>query len=80
MKKPTDQHIDITNAVTGRKKTVVFHSYVAILCEKDGENVTAVRVDGQSNKEDVIRYLGLTYTEQWNIKDIYRLYDEDFKP
>lgn len=80
MKRPTDQHIDITNANTGRKKTVVLHSYVAILCEKDGENVTAVRVDGQSNKEDVIRYLGLTYTESWNIKGIYRLYDEDFKP
>lgn len=80
MKKPTDQHIDIINEQTGRKKTVVLHSYVAILCEKDGSLVTAVRVDGQSNKEDVIRYLGQTYTETWNIKGIYRLYDEDFKP
>ena len=80
MKKPTDQHIDIINGQTGRKKTVVLHSYVAVLCEKNGSLVTAVRVDGQSNKEDVIRYLGLTYTESWNIKGIYRLYDEDFKP
>lgn len=59
---------------TDGRKTIKLYSYVALLTEKDGSEVKAVRFDGYERKTDVMN----DCPDDWNIKGIYKLYDEDF--
>lgn len=61
----------------GFAKTVRLHSYVAMLTRKDSHEVLAVRYDGFETKEQVHTVAAEEY-EDWNIKGVWRLYDEDF--
>ena len=61
----------------GFAKTVRLHSYVAMLTRKDSHEVLAVRYDGFETKEQVHTVAAKEY-EDWNIKGVWRLYDEDF--
>ena len=58
-------------------KSIRKYSYVVTLCEKDGHNVQAVRIEFYLNKIDVHKAVEKQYPD-WNIKTINRLYDEDF--
>lgn len=59
-------------------KTVKKYSYVATLTEIGGYNVVAVRFDGYERKTDVYQEIRAQFPE-WRIKNVLRLYDEDFK-
>ena len=73
---PVEQK-DIIPTPAGGTRTVKLYSYVATLTEKDGADVTAVRVDGAQNKHDVYISI-LDRFPEWNIKGIQKLYDTDF--
>lgn len=60
-------------------KTVKTFSYVAVMCEINGSEVKAIRIDGYERKMDVSSYL-FNNMDGWRIKGIYKLYDEDFEP
>lgn len=62
----------------GNYRTERFFSYVALICEKGGWQTAAVRVDYCRNKAEANKKLK-DYAERWNIKGIWRLYDEDFE-
>lgn len=53
------------------------HSYVAVICEIDGDQVHAVRYDGYERKTDVYKAVTDDYPG-WKMKLVNRLYDEDF--
>ena len=69
MKKPT-----MTLDTDGRRMKKLY-SYVALLTEKDGSEVKALRFDGYERKTDVMDEI----PEGWNLKAIHKLYDEDFE-
>ena len=77
MKKPVESwtHECKENGLQG--KSVRRYSYVVTLCEKDGHKVKAVRTEFFQNKIDVHKAIEKLYPD-WNIKNINRLYDEDF--
>lgn len=64
------------NGNTGRR---VLHSYVALLTEKDGSEVKAVRFDEMNLTKgpELSSYIEEQYPD-WNIKGIWRLYEDDF--
>ena len=69
-----------TQFMTGTSgKTTKTFSYVVLLCEKGGSEVKAVRLDGYTSKYDLNFQDDLkgNYPD-WNIKGIWKLYDEDF--
>ena len=59
-------------------KTIRKHSYVVTLCEIDGDDVAAVRMDYFQNKEDVHKAVKEKF-KGWKVKTINKLYDEDFQ-
>ncbi len=73
--KPTTQIVH-----EGGKK-VTTYSYVVTLCQKGTGDVSAVRMDGYTSKyekkfsEDL---QGLAPSNRYTVKNILRLYDEDF--
>jgi len=64
---------------SGHYKTERCYSYVALLCEKGGKLTDGVRVDYCKNKAEAAEKVKFDYGEDWNIKGIWRLYDEDFE-
>lgn len=54
------------------------YDYVALLTEKNGTKVKAVRMDSYKRGEDVLADLDKYYPE-WKIKGVWRLNDEDFE-
>ena len=64
-----------TTQPSGCLKTVKTFSYVVLLCEKGGSEVKAVRLDGYTSKYDI---KASEMFPDWNIKGIWKLYDEDF--
>ena len=58
----------------------VLHSYVALLTEKDGSEVKAVRLDQLSIKKgnSLNDYIQEQFPD-WNIKGVWRLYEDDFR-
>ncbi len=77
MKKPTETNNTII-LKSGKKKTVHLFSYVVLLCRKGDQDVKAIRCEYFQNKTDVRKAVSKQWVG-WNIKDIWRLYDEDFK-
>lgn len=63
----------------GTQKNKVLHSYVALLTEKDGSEVKAVRFDEMDLKKGngLNEYIQECYPD-WNIKGTWRLYEDDF--
>jgi len=59
-------------------KLVKLNSYVVTLCEIDGDDVAAVRMDYFQNKEDVHKAVKEKF-KGWKVKTINKLYDEDFQ-
>ena len=59
-------------------KTIRKYSYVVTLCEIDGDDVAAVRMDYFQNKTDVHDAVRKKF-KGWKIKTINKLYDEDFQ-
>ena len=65
-----------TQFMTGTSgKTTKTFSYVVLLSEKGGSEVKAVRLDGYSSKYDI---KAQEMFPDWNVKGIWKLYDEDF--
>ena len=64
------------NGLFGR--TIRKYSYVVTLCEIDGDDVAAIRMDYYQNKEEVSRAVREKF-KGWKIKAINKLYDEDFR-
>lgn len=63
----------------GNMGTCVSSSYAALLTEKDGSEVMAVRIHTANKKGGGIeREIEEMYPD-WNIKGIWRLYDDDFR-
>lgn len=64
----------------GNMKTRVLHSYVALLTERDGSEVKAVRFDRMALKKgpELTSYIEEHYPD-WNIKGCWRLYEDDFR-
>lgn len=61
----------------GTMVTIKVFSYVAILCRKGGDEVKAARLDGFERMTDARK----AFWEQfpgWNVKEVRKLYDEDF--
>ena len=58
-------------------KLIKLNSYVVTLCEIDGDDVAAVRMDYFQNKGDVHKAVEEKF-KGWKIKTINKLYDEDF--
>ena len=58
-------------------KLVKLNSYVVTLCEIDGDDVAAMRMDYFRNKEEVHKAVREKF-KGWKIKTINKLYDEDF--
>ena len=59
-------------------KTIKLSSYVVILCEINGAEVKAVRMDYYRTKNEAKAYAAEQYPD-WKIKAVYRLYDEDYR-
>lgn len=76
VKTPVDGFKTITKP-NGLLKQIRIHSYVAMLTEKDGHEVKAVRYDGYETKKAVSKLAKEEYPD-WNVKGVWRLYDEDF--
>ena len=72
MTKPT---VSIERNAEG--KLVKLNSYVVTLCEIDGDDVAAVRMDYFQNKEEVHKVVKEKF-KGWKVKTINKLYDEDF--
>ena len=72
MTKPT---VSIERNAEG--KLVKLNSYVVTLCEIDGDDVAAVRMDYFQNKEEVHKAVREKF-KGWKVKAINKLYDEDF--
>lgn len=64
------------NGCFGRKMEC--YSYAVLLCQKDGPEVKAVRMDYYRNGFDA-RKAAASENPGWNIKAIHKLYDDDFK-
>lgn len=77
MKKPVETWTHEQQGIGCKYKSVRRYSYVVTLCEKDGHQVQAVRIEFYLNKIDVHKAVEKQYPD-WNIKTINRLYDEDF--
>lgn len=60
---------------TDGRKHIKLYSYAVLLTEKNGGEVKAIRFDGYQNKADVRN----DCPDDWNIKTICRLYEEDFE-
>lgn len=63
---------------TGRYKTVKLYSYVVTLTKIDSDEVMAERYDSFANKSDVWNEVVNDYPD-WKIKNILKLYDDDFR-
>lgn len=64
----------------GTLGTRVYHSYVVLLTEKNGSNVKAVRIHTTEKKGTTAFYDHIKeWTENWNVKGIWRLYEDDFR-
>lgn len=62
----------------GSYKTEHLYSYVALMTSRRGDGcVLAIRMDYCKNKTDVAMKLK-EYAQAWNVKGVWRLYDEDF--
>ena len=61
----------------------VYHSYVLLLTEKDGSEVKAVRfhTDKKKGNSDFEEDFHEAFPEwkNWNIKGMWRLYEDDFR-
>ena len=66
----------------GCQATRVYHSYVILLTEKGGSDVKAVRIhtDKKKGNSDFYDELEKEFPEidSWNVKGIWRLYEDDF--
>lgn len=71
------KRIPTTATDTDGRRTIRLYSYVAVLTEKGGSHVKAVRYDRFQSKTDVMREIFSDYPD-WNLKELRRLYDEDF--
>lgn len=60
---------------TDGRRHFKLYSYVALLTEKDGSEVKAIRYDGYQRATDVMNDV----PDGWNIKAVHKLYEEDFK-
>lgn len=77
MRKPT---AEITwpikaNGSFGRK--VESYSYVVVLCQQDGPEVKAARMDYYRTGRDAV-IAAERDNPGWNIKFVHKLYDDDF--
>lgn len=76
MTKPCEIFMNVATP-SGNRKRVKLFSYVALLTKINGEEVEAVRYDGYERKTDVRKDAEKDYPD-WKIKDVWRLYDDDF--
>ena len=64
----------------GKVAKRIYHSYVILLTEKKGANVKAIRVHTVEKKGTTAFYdIIKGWTENWNVKGIWRLYEDDFR-
>lgn len=78
MRRPCET-IEVVQKENGTFRSVKHYSYVALLTEVEGDQVQAVRYDGYTSKEDgLIPEIQREYPG-WNIKGIWKLYDNDFR-
>lgn len=78
MRRPCET-IEVVQKENGTYRSVKHYSYVALLTEVEGDQVQAVRYDGYTSKEDgLIPEIEREYPD-WNIKGIWKLYDDDFR-
>lgn len=76
MIRPTVEYVQDGN------KTIKLYSYVVTLCEIGGSAVHVIRMDGYKSKYDAQFRADLEAncpSDQWRIKNILKLYDEDFE-
>ena len=60
---------------TEGRRHIKTYSYVAVLTEKGGSEVKAIRFDGYERATDVMN----DCPPGWNIRAVYKLSEEDFK-
>lgn len=77
MRKPVEQICREVKPNGLYGKTIKKHSYAILLCRKGGDDVMALRMDYLQNKGDVHKEVETMYPG-YNVKGVWRLYDEDF--
>lgn len=78
VKIPTAMEHKVVNEQTGKERTVTLYSYVVLMTERDGSEVACLRVDNESSKLGLQKFIERAWPG-WRIKAIYRLYEEDFE-
>lgn len=78
MRRPCET-IETIQKENGGFKSVKHFSYVATLTEINGDQVKAVRYDGYTSKYDGLINEIESDWPGWKIKNILKLYDDDFK-
>ena len=78
MRRPCET-IETIQKENGNFKSVKHYSYVALLTEIEGDQVQAVRYDGYASKYDGLYDEIKADYPGWNIKGIWKLYDDDFR-
>lgn len=71
------KQIPTTIFETDGRRTIRLYSYVALLTEKGGSEVKAVRYDGFQRATDVMAEIDTDYPG-WKIRGVYKLSEEDF--
>ena len=77
MRRPCEETASVLNE-NGRYKTVKLYSYVVTLTKINDDEVMAIRYDSFANKSDVWLEV-VNDWPGWKIKNILKLYDDDFK-
>lgn len=78
IKEPVETE-EIYQKENGNMARKIYHSYVVLMTEKGGSNVIAVRIhtDAKKGTSDFYDHIK-EWTENWNVKGIWRLYEDDF--
>ena len=75
MKSTTQFHLK--DKGNGNLISIKTFSYVGILCRKGGDEVKAVRLDNFERMTDARKAFWEKFPD-WNVKEVRKLYDEDF--
>ena len=77
MRRPCEVY-KVVQKENGTYRKVKHYSYVALLTKIEDDQVLAVRYDGYTSKYDgLLDDVKHDYPE-WNVKGIYKLYEQDF--
>ena len=78
MRRPCET-VEAVQKQNGTFRSVKHYSYVALLTKIEDDQVMAVRYDGYTSKCDgLFDEVKADYPE-WNVKGIWKLYDQDFR-